>query len=233
MLQLAEQHGGRSEPGKRNRLSRHDHSGGRATVTSAPDEAVLTLTVESDGADPGASINENSAAVTAVVERLKDEGIDEADIETANVSVYAIRTYNPDTGQEKLTGYRSQNSIRVTLADAKQVGKILSAAIEAGANNVSGPAWRLADDDAAVAEALKKAVENARSKAEALAEAQGVDLGDVVMMSEQSVSVPYYPAAYDSALMKDSGGLSVADIPISAASLEVTASVTVTYAFEH
>jgi uncharacterized protein YggE len=206
---------------------------GAATVTSPPDEALLTLTVESDGKDPAASMNKNSAAVAAVLERLKGQNIDEADIKTANVSVYPIRTYDPQTGAEKLTGYRSQNSITVTLADTKQVGKVLSAAVEAGANNVSGPIWRLSDDTAVTAKALKKAAENARTKAEALADALGVSLGGVVMISENSVQGPVYPTyagMLDSAALKAGGGVS--DTPINAGTLDVTATVTVAFAIK-
>ena len=201
---------------------------GEATVKSSPDEAVLSVAVESDGKDPAAAMNKNSAAVTDVLERIKREGVDDKDIETANVTVYAIRTYTND-GQEKLTGYRATNTVRVTLADATKVGTVFSAAIEAGANNVSGPVWRLSDNTKAVAEALKKATQNARQKAEALAEASGVDLGDVIMLSENSVQVPVYPMYLDNALMKSDAGGAVVDTPISAASLDVTATVTVTF----
>ena len=200
---------------------------GNAIESSAPDEAVLTLTVESDGIDPGAALNANSVAVQKVLDRLKSEGVAAEAIETTNVSVYPNRTYNPDTGQETLTGYRAQNSVTVTLATAEQVGKVLSAAVEAGANIVSGPVWKLSDDTAAVAAALKKAVANARTKAEALAEAQGVKVGDVVMMNESSVQVPVYPMYYATTDSAKAGG--VMETPISAASLDVTATVTITY----
>jgi uncharacterized protein YggE len=199
---------------------------GNAIESSAPDEAVLTLTVESDGIDPGAALNTNSVALQKVLDRLKSEGVAAEAIETTNVSVYPNRTYNPDTGQETLTGYRAQNSVTVTVATAEQVGKVLSAAVEAGANIVSGPVWKLSDDTAAVAAALKKAVANARTKAEALAEAQGVKVGDVVMINESSVQVPVYPIYAYSDAMKAGG---VADTPISAASLDVGAAVTITY----
>jgi uncharacterized protein YggE len=201
---------------------------GEATVSSAPDEAILTLTVETDGEDPGTAMNKNAEAVTAVTDRLKREEVDDTAIETANVSVYPIRTYHPETGQETLVGYRCQNSIRVTLAADDEVGKVLSAAVEAGSNIVSGPVWKLSDDTAAVTEALRKAVEKARAKAEALADAQGVGLGDVVMMNETSVQLPVYPL-YESALMKDLASGAVSETPISPASLDVTATVTVTY----
>ena len=202
---------------------------GEATVSSAPDEAILTLTVETDGSDPGAAMNDNAEAVTSVVQRLKDEGVDAKDIETANVSVYPIRTYSPETGKETLDGYRCQNTVRVTLANAEEVSKVLSAAVESGANIVSGPVWRLADDTAAVTQALKEAVENARAKAKALAEAQGVDLGDVVMMSENNVQTPVYPMYEGIYLSKDQAAGTVAPTPISAAGLDITATVTVTY----
>jgi uncharacterized protein YggE len=200
---------------------------GEATVKSAPDQAAVTLAVESDGNDPAAAMNKNATAVAHVLERLKSEGVKDSEIETTNVSLYAVRTYT-DTGEEKLTGYRATNSVVVTVSDAGKVGKLLSAAIEAGANSVSGPVWRLSDDASAVAEALKKAAQDARQKAQALADSLGVDLGDVIMMSENSVQLPVYPMYSDSLSSKDSAG-SVAVTPISAGTVDVTATVTVTF----
>ncbi len=203
---------------------------GEATVISAPDEAVVTLTVESDGTEPGAAMNANSLAVSKVMERLQAEGVESSAIETANVTVYPIRAYDPQSGEESLTGYRAQNSVTVTLKDAETVGRVLAAAVEAGVNNFSGPVWKLRDDSAAVTEALKQAVADARAKAEALAAAQGVKVGDVIMMNEGSVELPVVPiySAYDVAAAGREE--SVAAMPISAASLDVTATVTVTYA---
>jgi len=119
----------------------------------------------------------------------------------------------------------------VTLKDAAVIGKVLAAAVEAGVNNFSGPVWRLRDDSAAVSEALTQAVADARSKAEALAAAQGVKVGDVIMMNEGSVQTPaaqVYYEAYD----LGAGAAKVAPPPISPAALDVTATVTVTYALD-
>jgi uncharacterized protein len=203
---------------------------GKATVSSVPDEAVLSLTVESDGTEPGAAMNANSTAVTKVMDRLKAEGVEATAIETANVTVYPGRAYNQQTGEETLTGYRAQNTVTVTLKDAGTVSKVLSAAVEAGVNTFSGPVWRLRDDSAAVADALKQAVANARAKAETLAGAQGVKVGDVLMMNEGSVEVPASPVYYEAYDMgRSAASAAVAAPPISAASLDVTATVTVTY----
>jgi uncharacterized protein YggE len=203
---------------------------GKATVKSAPDEAMLTLTVQSDGTEPGVAMNANSTAVTKVMDRLKTEGVAAAAIETANVTVYPIRAYNQQTGEETLTGYRAENTVTVTLTDAAAVGKVLSAAVEAGVNTFSGPVWRLRDDSLAVADALKQAVADARTKADTLASAQGVKVGDVLMMSEGAVEVPVVPVYSDSYDMAHTmAGSALEATPISAASLDVTATVTVTY----
>jgi len=200
---------------------------GKATVTSAPDEAILTLTVENEAPDSGASLDANSVTTKKVTERLKAEGVEDIAIETSNVSVYPIRTYDPKTGKETLTGYRSQNTVKVTLKDTLTVGKVLAASVEMGATNVSGPVWRLTEDSAAVSEALKQAVVNARTKADALAGAQGVKVGDVLMMKEGSVEVPMVPVYAEMYHMATAG--KVTEPPISAASLDVTATVTVAY----
>ncbi|NLO28106.1 MAG: SIMPL domain-containing protein [Actinobacteria bacterium] len=204
---------------------------GKATVTSAPDEAVIRLTVESDGADPAAAMNVNSTSVAEVMERLKAEGIESTAIETANVSVFPNRQYNPQTGEENLIGYRAQNTITVTLKDAAVIGKVLAAAVEAGVNNFSGPVWGLRDDGAAVAEALAQAVADARTKAEALATAQEVKVGGVIMMNEGSVEMPSAQVYYESYDL-GAGASKVMPAPISPATLDVTASVTVTYGLD-
>lgn len=203
---------------------------GKALVTSAPDEAVLTLSVENEGGDPGQALDTNSENTKKVVDRLKAEGLDDSAIETASVTVYPIRTYDPQTGKESLTGYRAQNTVTVTLKDALKVGKVFAAAVESGATNISGPVWRLSEDSAAVTEALTKAVADAKIKAEAVAAAQGLKLGDALMMNEGGVDVPDVRAYATAAGYESEDAVKVAEPPISPATLDITATITVTYA---
>lgn len=204
---------------------------GKGTISSAPDEATITLAVENEGAEPGLVLDENSTSMKKVLERLKAEGVEESAIRTANVSVHPIRTYDPQTGRESLTGYRAQNSVTVKLRDAATIGKILAASVEMGATNVSGPVWRLTEDSAAIAEALKKAAANAQSKAQALAEAQGIKLDQILMIREGTVDVPVVPLYSDFGRGEALDSAAVAEAPINAGTLEVTAEVTVTYGF--
>lgn len=204
---------------------------GQATVTSPPDEAVVILTVENDGATAPAAMDATSVQTQKVLDRLKSDGIEDSAIQTSSITLYPIRTYDPNTGKETLAGYRAQNSIKVTLKDAATVGKVLTAGVETGVSLVSGPEWRLRDDSQAVNEALKQAVANARAKAETLAAAEGVSLGNVVVMSEGSVQMPVVPVyRYDMAGAEEMA--KVAQTPVVAGNLDVVATVTVTYALK-
>jgi uncharacterized protein YggE len=203
---------------------------GQATVTSPPDEAVIVLTVENDAATAPDAMNATSVQSQQMLDRLKSDGIPDSAIQTSNITLYPVRTYDPTTGKETLTGYRAQNSVKVTLKDAPTVAKVLAAGVETGATLVSGPDWRLKDDSQAVNDALKQAVTNARAKAETLAAAAGGTLGEVLVMSEGTVQVPVSPI-FSAAGAADSS--KVVQPPVSSGTLDVTATVAVTYALKH
>ena len=96
---------------------------GQATVTSPPDEAVIGLTVENDAATAPDAMNATSVQSKQMLDRLKSDGIPDSAIQTSNITLYPVRTYDPTTGKETLTGYRAQNSVKVTLKDAPTVAK--------------------------------------------------------------------------------------------------------------
>ena len=163
--------------------------------------------------------------MAAVLARLKAEGIQDSMIETANVSVMPNVTYNPQTGEQKVEGYRAQNTAMVTLKDLSMVGKVFSAATEAGANNVTGPQWGLSESNGATKESLVQAVAVARSKAETLAAAVGLKLGDVVVITETGTVTP--PVMYES--VKAAGDSAVTEPPVNPMKIQVSSNVTITY----
>ncbi len=203
---------------------------GIGKMTTLPDEATIQVSVQSDGATSAAALDANSKEMKKVLDRLKAEGISDDDIETSSVVVYPNRYYDQATGQEKTTGYRAENSITVTFASTgfARIGDIYAAMTEAGADNIYGPNWQLSEDNPAVTTALTRAIANARSKAEAIAADQGVQLGEAIIISESSASMPY--PVYDlaaGAKAEDGGGVTPPTIIPS--KMDVSASVTVTY----
>ncbi len=203
---------------------------GEGKVSVTPDEAVVSVAVETDAADAASALDTNSKDMQKVLGALKAQGIKDAEIETANVAVYPNRQYDPQSGKESLVGYRAQNSVRVTLTDLTKVPAVFVAATEAGANNITGPVWQLSDNNQAVEEALTRATDNAQGKAQTLATASGVKVGSILVLNEGSVSTP--PIYFDGMGGAAEGKPSVTAPPTSPQMIEVTADVTATYRLE-
>ena len=191
---------------------------GTGTITSVPNEAEFSFSVQSNGATAREALDANSDQMRKVLAALKAAGVEKRDVQTQNVSVSPTYTDNGQTN-----GYTASNSVSVKVHDLSRVGKILDAASNAGANDIYGPSLSRSDQDTLQAKALRDAVANARKKAVALADAAGVRLGTVTAISEGSAGGPEpYFAQRAAALDKA--------VPIEPGTQDVQATVTVTFA---
>jgi uncharacterized protein len=196
---------------------------GTATIKAMPDEAVVSLGVQTQANTAQAALADNATKMTALIASLTDQGVDKNDIATSYVSIYP--TYG-NSGSD-ITGYQAQNQVDVTLHDIAKVGAVIDDAVKAGANLSNGITFQLSDQNQGVNQALTEAVANARSKAETLAGAGAAQLGEVVTIQEGSVgSTP--PIYYGKDMAFASAG-AAASTPISPPTLETQVSVTVTW----
>lgn len=187
---------------------------GNGSVTTVPDRASFSFTVETRAATAVTALAQNSTETRAVIAAVKAAGVADDDVQTAQVSL------SPQTNDAgKVTGYTASNTITAKIRELGFAGKVVDAAVGAGATGVSGPSLFRSDTDALYRTALKNAVAQARTKAEALAAAANVSLGRVTSIVEGGSAVPL-PAA-------DKAG--VVGPPIEPGTTEVDASVTVTY----
>ncbi|HUJ91906.1 MAG TPA: SIMPL domain-containing protein [Gaiellaceae bacterium] len=191
---------------------------GSGSVTAVPDRASFSFSVDTRGATASAALSSNADEAQAVVGALKNAGVAAADLQTTEVSL------DPQTSQDgtKIIGYAASSSVSVTVPIG-QAGAIVDAAVKAGADGVSGPSLDVSDQDALYAQALKNAVANAQSKAMALADASGLQLGAVQTVVEGSAPSPVVFGA--TAKAPDASG----SVPIEPGSQEIDATVTVTY----
>lgn len=170
---------------------------GRGEVKAKPDIATVNLGVEVLAATVDEAMGQAADRMKAILATLKGLGIAEKDIQTSNFSI-SFERQGPITlpavegtsgakagSQETPAGfYRVSNMVQVTVRDLDKVGDVLDAAVEAGANNVWGVSFGLDDTDALEAQAREKAVANGRSRAESLAKLNGVNVGEVIAVSE-------------------------------------------------
>jgi uncharacterized protein YggE len=191
---------------------------GTGTITSVPDEATFTVGVQTQGSTAREALASNSEQMRRVIGAVRSAGVSKDDIQTQDVSVSA----NYSDGNQ-IDGYSASNSVLVTIRDLSRAGQVLDAASNAGANQVYGPSLSRSDQDALEKKALRNAVGEARTKAEALAKAAGVSLGGVTAITEGSAGGPEPYYATDLRTAK-------ADAPIEPGTQDIQASVTVTFA---
>jgi len=90
----------------------------------------------------------------------------------------------------QLTGYQANQSLSVKIRATGQTGAIIDAAVGAGATQISGISFSVADPTTATTQARAAAMADARQRAASLAQAAGVTLGAVISISEVSAPSP-------------------------------------------
>jgi uncharacterized protein len=159
---------------------------GSGAVATTPDEAQLSVGVSSDAKSASAALRANAADMTKVIAAVKTQGISAADIHTQFVSLSPRYTQNG----EGIAGYTATNSVTVTLRVPAKTGPVIDAAVDAGANQISGPDLSRSDREALYRAALLAAVSNARAKAEAIAKASGLSLRKITDVTESTAGPP-------------------------------------------
>ncbi len=155
------------------------------TADVVPDAVRLSLAVSVLAETNDVALAQASASADAVRQTLLDMKIDEADFATQGLSVSPEYTYTEAEGQ-KVVGYRATQIFDVLVRDATNAGAVIDAVISKGGVNVSvNSTYPVVEDASAGAEAAREdAVTKARAKAEAYAELIGVELGDIVYLTE-------------------------------------------------
>lgn len=195
---------------------------GTAQTQLTNEIAEFTAGVESVGDNKEDVVAQVNTEANKIVTALKTFGIAQADIQTQNMSIYQRQeSYYDNDGVQKTRGgqWQANNSVSVTLRDKDRVDELSSLLAKSGATNVYGPSFRLEDPSQSGDEPLTAALENARKKADKLAQQQGLQISRIISVTEGGQASSYY------ALRGDMGGGGGA-MP---GSTTVQGSVTVTY----
>jgi uncharacterized protein YggE len=229
-------HGGGTAPAAVAATGSTDGSGNRARdgvlvsgtgeVMGRPDTLVAEFGAEATAASVDDALARADRALGRITDTLKKGGVDEADLQTASVDVYPQYS---DDGQ-RVTGYQAQQQLTVTFRDVDAAGRLISRAVSAGgdAARLSGLSFRIDDDSALLADARRKAFDDAKSKAELYGDAAGRGLGRVVSVTEtvQGNDTPYPMSSYYAA--RDAAK---ADVSLQPGQQQLSVTVTVEWSF--
>jgi hypothetical protein len=166
----------------------------------APDMAILSLMITREADTARAALDANSSAMNNVLEALNAEGVETRDIQTSNFSIqprYSRPGQNSSGHREapRIVGYTVRNGLDVRVRDINKLGTILDKSVTLGVNQGGNITFTNNDPSAAIAQARIRAVKEAMTKAQTLAEAAGVKTGRILEISEQSANPRPVPLA--------------------------------------
>ncbi len=150
---------------------------GSAEVAVDADRARIDFIVETEGGTAAEASTANAGLMEKVIAALRTGGARELRIDTHGYSLQPRYTRPDEKGAPRIAGYTAHNNVRVTTASVDGVGRLIDAAVSAGANRVGSLVFEASDTEPARLEALRMAVSRARAEAGAIAEAMGVVLG--------------------------------------------------------
>jgi uncharacterized protein len=175
---------------------------GRGEVSATPDQATIRLGAVAQSKDAADAQSQASHIVNRTLEKLEKMNIPGEKVTTIGLTLSPIfssedRMDRKEPVAAKIIAYRAHNTIRVVTDDLAKVGEIIDAGMNAGANVLEGLIFELKEDEKYKEQALSLAVRQARSKAEAIAAALGLEIAAVQEVSEGGVSIlfPQTPAA--------------------------------------
>ena len=199
---------------------------GSGTVLVESDLAVVTVGVREASTDVLVAQSTVNEKIAAIKQALLDAGAKESEINTDSINIYANYDYSDNT--EVIVGYTANNTLSVRTTDIDNVGALIDAAFAAGANTLDNVQFTVQDDSEAREQALTKAVEDARRKADVLAAAAGLQIASIASIAESGVYT--YDSMRNYAMMDEatteSGG---AGTLVQAALVSVDASVSMEF----
>ncbi len=197
----------------------------------APDIAQFSFSVVAEGKDPEMLAEENNKKMNSAIEYVKSQGVESKDIKTAGYNLSPKYNYDPKTGRSFINGYTISQTVFVKVRDFAIVGKLIGSLPTYGINDISSLSFDVEDPDKFLNQAREEAFAKARSKAEAMADQNGVRISRVINFYESSGGYPRpYPMYEAYGKGGDMGGPVALPAPsIEPGSQEVIVNVNVTY----
>jgi uncharacterized protein YggE len=197
-------------------------------VSAKPDMAEIQVGVTTQATTAAAALKENNEAMEKVFRTLAAKNIAEKDRQTSNFSVAPrYRTSRPGEEQlQQIVAYQVSNLVHIKVRDLSALGGILDELVGGGANQVHGISFVVGEPGRYLDEARRKAMADARHKAELYAQAENVKVGRVLLIEE---ATPHpRPMAVDGMMAR-----AAAAVPIAPGELDFHANITVTYEIAH
>jgi uncharacterized protein YggE len=209
------------------------HAAGSGNVVGTPDRAQITFSVQTENPDVKVAQSDNAVQMAKVVNAITGAGITQDSLKTSGYSISPVYD-NSNSGilNPTVKTYQVTNTLTVTLDNVSRTGEIIDIAVANGVNQANSVQFMLSDTQAQAlrSEALKNAVANARSDADTVAGALGVN---ITGMGTVDITQSYTPVVYSNTQWDVAGAAKsvAAPTPVQPGDITVNAQVAVTYTY--
>lgn len=196
---------------------------GEAVMSAEPNQAQIDIGVVTQARTAPEASKDNADRLTRVLAEIKKLLGKDDEVKTSGYALTPNYRY-PQGGKPEIVGYNGSNTVRIKTNNLEIVGRLIDAAMQAGANNVNRLLFTLKDEQAAQLEALRSASAKAKTKAEAVAASLGLKIVKIVSVAEGERAVqPVFRQA-----MAARAEAAAAPTPVEPGTVEVRSTVSMT-----
>jgi uncharacterized protein YggE len=199
---------------------------GVGKIKVIPDEAVLSIAVETKGEQSEKVKKENDVIVDRVLKYLKSTKIAPKDIKTERVSLYPNYDYN-----KKKNYMMANQTITITLRDLSSYDVLMDELVKAGVNRINGVTFQSSQMEKLQSDARVLAVADAKKKAQDFAGALGQKVGAAILVNDNSQPV-YNPPLYRNMVMAEAKLASDSQETLAVGEIEINTDVNITFVLE-
>lgn len=209
---------------------------GTGRVSVAPDLAEIQVGVRTQAETARKALAANNEMMNGLLTILKERGVAAKDIQTSQLQV-SPQYSQPAPGRNppqaefipRVIGYRVDNTVEITARQIDKLGALLDALVEAGANQINSISFRVDHPEKLMEDVRKRAMADAKRKAELLAGEAGVVVGFPLKIVDEAGPSPPAPRMMGRAMMM----AAAAPMPIAGGEQELTVTVHVVYELKH
>lgn len=199
---------------------------GEGKIKIVPDQAVINVGFQNTGKDAKEVKTLNDEVVDKVIKFLKKTGIPATDYKTTNVSLYKNYDY-----EKKKYNFQASQSLTITLKDLSKYDELMMGLNDAGVNSISGVEFKSSKMDDYEREARKKAILDAKQKAQDYVSVLGQKIGKALLITDNSQN--NYPIPmYKGGMMAMAANDGAQRETLAVGELEINTNVSVTFALE-
>ena len=159
---------------------------GEGKVKAVPDQAFISVTVETKGTNATSVKKQNDETIEKVIQFIKKIKLPKEDVQTKRISL------NPQYDYEKKKhNYNATQTLEILLKDLAQYDALMEGLVDAGINRINTVEFKTSQLTQYQSEARKLAMKEAKQKAEDYVSVLAQKIGKALTISDNSQA--YYP----------------------------------------